>query len=201
MEVVSDTTIIRKAAGQSTGGQFVAHQRSDSEVALAENWPATPTAEQVARARESVLRQAQWADPSANIDTLDDEAVGRAAANIAELEGSLTAWKSGLPHQDDEAFEAIWDGSATGFGEAYVRSEIDHLRTLQTELGARRITPRSIIGGGIKSHFARGLAEEYLANGIADFELALECHGRNLSVNQANVRHRRREADKAALPF
>ena len=198
---MSDTTIIRQPAGQRAGGQFAAHQRDDANIALGENWPATPTAEQYERAREAVVRQAAWRAAGTPVTESTDEAVERIAMSLAELEGALIAWKAGLPHQDDAAFEAIWSGETPGFGEDHCRQEIEHLTALRADLAAREITPSSIIGNGYKPAAARRLAEEYIDNGIQQFELALECRGRNLSVNQANVRHRRRAADLAAQPF
>ena len=55
------------------------------------------------------------------------------------------------------------------------------------DLNNKRITPQKVMGGKLRNPLTT--ARKYLADVIAEYELALECGGTNLSVNQANVRY------------
>lgn len=201
---VIDQARHRAGAPASQGGRFRAVDRPEGpSLTLAENWPAVPNAEQRARALERARLEADnraGAGEPAGDEWIEERAAA-IASHFAEHEAAFEYWKDGLPHYDDERYLAIWNGDASGLGRDYVTRELAYTRQLQSDFEAGLVRPSKIIGSGIKKHLVRPLAEKYLRERIAELELAMECQGRNLDVNQSNVLSVRRRLEREALPF
>lgn len=90
------------------------------------------------------------------------------------------------PTTEDDWYESIWRGEVQGFGEQHCTDALAEYRQDLVDLNAKRITPRRIIGAGRKRPLTA--ARQWLTDQIAEYETALATRGRNLSVNQYNVR-------------
>ncbi|WIE81016.1 hypothetical protein [Curtobacterium sp. MCSS17_016] len=154
-------------------------------------WDATvtPTADQERRARVAAA-QAQAFQPSLDITEL----ARQKAIIIAEQEGAYNAWANGQEHPDDDQYEAIWSGLTPGGTSAVKAQErLDKALAKRAELDQPGADKK---GAG---YATSDLARKHLDEAIALYTEALRCGGRNLSVNQANVRQNNRVADN--VPF
>ncbi|WIB65500.1 hypothetical protein [Curtobacterium sp. MCBD17_040] len=174
------------ATGHSST-EFAAHRRPEATTELTHpvaGWDTAvtePTHDQVARARGAARRTLMFR-PGATAADLE-ELTRQKALVIADQEAAYHAWKNGEPHPDDQAYGDIWAGNAAGVSRADVE------RKLADALAARTSNPTPGPGRGYRN---TRLAQEHLDERIALYREALECEGRNLSVNQANVRQQKR---------
>lgn len=187
----------RQPAGIPTGGQFSTQTRAEAGITLTTVWPdiPVPNADQMQRAAEEVDRRLAWEPAGTEVSTAErDHLTETIAGRLAEQEAGYEAWKRGEPHEDDDAFSAIWNGETDGFGRTFVETELAATRKMRADLNAGVVKPRQVIGAGYKAGTSRKLAEEWLDKTITRYEEALRCEGRNLTVNQSNVFSRKRRA-------
>lgn len=147
-----------------------------------------PTPDQVQRAQVAAAR-AQAFQPTINIAEL----ARQKAIIIAEQEAAHTAWKNGQEHPDDDQYADIWAGRAPGTSEAKAKERLEKALKKRAELD------ESNIDGKALGYPSSALAQKHLDETIALYTEALRSGGRNLSVNQANVRQNNRAADN--IPF
>jgi hypothetical protein len=146
-----------------------------------------PTPDQERRAQLAAAR-AQAFQPTLNVADL----ARQKALVIAEQEAAHTAWKNGDEHPDDDQYEAIWAGLTPGGTSATKAQErLDAALAKRAELDEA--------GPSAPGYATSDLARKHLDETIALYTEALRCGGRNLSVNQANVRQNNRVADN--VPF
>jgi hypothetical protein len=160
-------------------------------LATAPSWDdtVTPTADQERRAQVAAA-QAQAFQPSLNIAEL----ARQKAIIIAEQEGAYTAWKNGQEHPDDDQYEAIWSGLApAGTSAEKAQARLDAALTKRAELDLAGADTK------LRGYSSSAMARKHLDDTIALYTEAFRCGGRNLSVNQANVRQNNRVADN--VPF
>ncbi len=160
-------------------------------LAAAPTWDTTvtPTADQMRRA-EAAAARAQAFQP-----TLDIEELARQKAIIiAEQEGAYTAWQNGQEHPDDDQYEAIWSGlTPAGTSAEKAQERLTAAISKRAELDQAGTDAKAL------GYRTSDLARKHLDDTIALYTEALRCGGRNLSVNQANVRQNNRAADN--VPF
>ncbi|MGW8431375.1 hypothetical protein ACWGJ9_09635 [Curtobacterium citreum] len=148
--------------------------------------PVTPTPDQERRAQLAASR-AQAFQPTIDLAELTRQK----AIIIAEQEGAYVAWQNGETHPDDDQYDDIWAGRAPGTTATKAQERLDKALTKRAEL--------DLAGAGTPGYETSALARKHLDESIALYEEALRCGGRNLSVNQANIRQNNRAADN--IPF
>lgn len=183
--------------GHSTG-EFASRTFTGDDVTLSltggTGWDAAvadPTHDQVTRARAAAERHLSFNKNATNADL--EEITRQKAVVIAEQEAAYTAWKAGDTHPDDEMYNDIWEGVAPGV------SRTDAETKLARALNARDNQDATALADRPLGYRNSALAQEHLHERIALYQEALRCDGRNLSVNQANVRKTKRAADQ--IPF
>ena len=157
------------------GGQFAGRRNTEATVSLL-GWPSSvpePTQDQRARAAQAAARKVQWNGApasAAEVEALTVEFTHR----LAEQEAAYESWKAGEPHLDDPLYEDIWSGRAVGTSEESARTRLNRaVATLDRVIDAEEPPTDETL---------HRLEEEILL-----YEEALECGGRNLSINQGNV--------------
>lgn len=188
---------LRTAGGQAGAGQYAERDRRDASIPeLTDVWPLTPNEDQVRRAQiEAGRRLELYPNVVEDYVTLS----ARLAYRLAMQEACYLAFKAGVPHDDDAAFEAVWHGDGPGQTEARVTTMIGYLRDRRAAVEAGVEAPSAVLGP-----FGDQTVEAALADAdkhIRILEEALTCEGRNLSVNQIIVTKTKVEAEEASVPF
>jgi len=185
------------AAGHSST-EFASQHRPDSAAVLTlpGNTPwgdsgSEPSADQLHRARAAAERHLAFVNGATTIDV--EQLTRQKATIIAEQEGAYTAWKAGESHPDDSLYADVWEGLAPGV------SREDAEKKLASAHATRNGQHGAPLLGQPAGYRSSPLAQEHLNERIALYEEALRCDGRNLSVNQANVRQNKRATDQ--IPF
>jgi hypothetical protein len=119
----------------------------------------------------------------------------RLASQIQTQEAAYDAWQSGRAHPDDPLYELIWRGAEKGVD---VDKALDRLNRDRKVLNDLR---DEVIGfADIPGYRALGNDEDSvtarLVERVAMYEEALRSHGRNLTVNQANVARMRKNVGR-----
>jgi hypothetical protein len=197
------TDITRKAqTGEPTtnGGHFGSVNRPDATINLWEiaSHAPVPTEDQRDRASVEASRRAR-ATGSSGAEAA--ELTEQLAATLAEQEAAYEAFKRGEPHEDNLAFDTIWKGEARGISELDARRLLDETRAQADRFQRGEIHPNSIIPGYRRDPLTA--AREHLREKEDLYVTALECGGKNLSINQSVVYRERRaaEAELINAPF
>lgn len=88
---------------------------------------------------------------------------------------------------ETELFERIFTGELNGYSEADLTAQLERYTITLAALNAKRITPASIIGSGVKSPMTT--ARSFCQNMIDEATTGLATRGRSVATNQANVRY------------
>ncbi len=110
----------------------------------------------------------------------------RLASQLETQEAAYEAWQNGRPHPDDPLYELIWRGSGKGVDVDKALDRLNRDRKVLNELRDGVIDFTAIPGYRALGNTAE-LVTERLLERVAMYEEALRSHGRNLTVNQANV--------------
>ena len=188
MGVMTTLAPNRQKAGIPTGGEFAPRNRTDSAVGLGNGYASVPvpTEDQYNRAESEARRQLAWTSESVGTPAELDDRIDAIALRFAEQEAGWTAYQNGQPHPDDAHFAAIWDGLAPGFSESIVAYDLQQSRALRDALDNGTIDGDTIATAGMGNAGSdSAAARQFINERIQAYALAMECGGRNLSVNQA----------------
>lgn len=193
--------------GQPSGGAYVTDpdRRRDGPTLVVERqaepqrWPEAPNTDQMKRAGNEALRRSIMSD-TPNFDIAAEQK--RIAYRLADQESCYEAFRAGQPHADDAAFAALWDGDSSMNSRAAVTARLDELTEQRALIESGKAHPGVIIGrrsgdGDEDRAMAMFIADEH----IATLNTAMECGGRNLTLNQIRVCQTRTDENEAAVPF
>lgn len=114
-----------------------------------------------------------------------NEGVGNIRYDVRSMDAAYTCWEQGVPHILDEEYLAIWEGTKPGLSRQDVENRLQKQRAMLDAIRAGREVKE--VRGAISYGNTPEMVEGNLERGIAMFEEAVRCQGRNLSVNQARV--------------
>lgn len=174
------TTPNRVTAGVPAGGEFAPRPRAEADISLSTNWPHVPTPDQdqLHRAAKEVSRR------KALGQVIFPGQLERIASRLAEQEDAYRHHLAGAAHPYDAFFQAIWDGAGGGYSKAMVEEELSHVRSVRNQLQSGIITPAALLGSDAAT---REQAEAWVDERETLYTEALNCGGKNLSINQASV--------------
>lgn len=111
----------------------------------------------------------------------EEQLIGR----YSEMEACYQSWLRGQKHPDDHYYAAIWNGETKGADRTQVERRLEKQRGYLDHVtsGKPIDRPRSLLAYGA----TREQIVTALQKSIEENERALECEGRNLSINQARV--------------
>ncbi|MGW8431561.1 hypothetical protein ACWGJ9_10760 [Curtobacterium citreum] len=110
----------------------------------------------------------------------------RLAGQLESQEAAYEAWQNGRPHADDPLYELIWRGAGKGVDVDKALDRLNRDRKVLNDLHDGAIDITDIPGYRALGN-TNELVTERLRERISMYEEALRSHGRNLTVNQANV--------------
>lgn len=175
--------------------------RAELEETLAEY--ETPRSEDIASAEHHAIvdiRNSSYPAKLTDEDVhaqMDPSKVDRLARHYASVAAPGRMFRDGVPHPNDDHFDAIWAGEQPGFSEQKIRDEITLLTQMKADLASGVVKPRQVIGTGYRGD-TRKLANDYLDESLTRMREGFETRGRSLGVNVANVNYARRRAQRAA---
>lgn len=110
----------------------------------------------------------------------------RLAGQLESQEAAYEAWQNGRAHADDPLYELIWRGAGKGVDVDKALDRLNRDRKVLNDLRDGVIDITDIPGYRALGN-TKELVTERLQERISMYEEALRSHGRNLTVNQANV--------------
>lgn len=167
-------------------------EHEDTPLTLINSGESLPSAESVqasrldrARAearRRALIRGRAMADHDDHIE----RETHRLASQLETQEAAYEAWQNGRSHPDDPLYELIWRGAGKGVDSDKALDRLNRDRKVLDDLQGGVIDFTDIPGYRALGN-TKELVVERLVERTKMYHEAMLSHGRNLTVNQANV--------------